>query len=160
MKLETVEFLWWLLLTKQARDPTAEFMVVLAEQDSLPSRGSSLLGARWGAGMFTQHLRPNSWGNCNHLILPCWLEEEFGYTARGRGFHSLSLALWVSSSLPFCKNLVFPPHVHYPPLAVSPFLLFFASKAKYCWRSFKTERNSLFLKPEGLLSQKICLWLN
>lgn len=35
-KLETVEFLWWLLLTKQARDPTAEFMVVLAKQDSLP----------------------------------------------------------------------------------------------------------------------------
>lgn len=35
-KLETVEFLWRLLLTKQARDPTAEFMVVLAEQDSLP----------------------------------------------------------------------------------------------------------------------------
>lgn len=98
-KLETVEFLWWLLLTKQARDPIAEFMVVLAEQDSL--RGSSLLGARWGAGLFTQHLRPNSWGNCNHLILPCWLEEEFGYTTQGRGFLCSVLALCVSSFPPF-----------------------------------------------------------
>lgn len=34
-KLETVEFLQWLLLTQQARDPTEEFMVVLAEEDSL-----------------------------------------------------------------------------------------------------------------------------
>lgn len=31
-------------------------------QSRIPSRGSSLLGARWGAGLFTQHLRPNSWG--------------------------------------------------------------------------------------------------
>lgn len=145
-QLETVEFLWRLLLTKQARDPTAEFMAVLAEQDSL--WGSSLLGARWGAGLFTQHLRPNSWGDCNHLILPCWLEEEFGYTTRGRGFLSSFLAVCLFLSPLLCFKSFLSPHplsLYDPsPLPFSTFPSFLYFQNKVLWEDALRQKEILY----------------
>lgn len=115
-------------------------------QSRTPSWGSSLLGARWGAGLFTLHLRPNIWGNCNHLILPCWLQEESGYTTQGR-VSSHSLPCVSPFFLPF-PCLLFIPRPSYPPVLYSSLILFLSflwtSKTKHFGGKLKTEVNPYF----------------
>lgn len=155
-KLETVEFLWRLLLTKQARDPTEEFMVVLAEQDSLPRFQPP--GGQMRGGLVYTASQTKQLGDGNHLILPCWLEEEFGYTTQGRGFLSSFLTLCLSSFSPFPVLKFSSPCLFItPPLflfQLSP--LFFTSKTKCYGRMLKTDRSPLFLEPGEFLSPKIC----
>lgn len=129
-KLETVEFLWRLLLTKQARDPTAEFMVVLAEQDSLPRFQPP--GGQMRGGLVYTASQTKQLGDGNHLILPCWLEEEFGYTTQRERLpqlipHFVSLFLFPLS----CLKIFLPLSLYYPsalPFSTFPSFLYFQNK--------------------------------